>query len=81
MADFDQTVVLKINGMTCGNCAQHVTDELEEIDEVANVLVTLETAGTSTVTVYISAPVDDDALRAAIDEAGDYELVSIERDF
>lgn len=81
MADFDQTVVLKINGMTCGKCAQHVTEELEEIADVSNVLVTLDTDGTSTVTVYISAPVDDDTLRAAIDEAGDYEVVSIERDF
>ena len=81
MPSFDRTVTLKINGMTCGNCAQHVTDELEAIDAVDNVMVTLEAGGTSTVIAYISEEVDDADLRDAVDEAGDYDLVSIERDF
>ncbi|OKL53849.1 heavy metal transporter [Bowdeniella nasicola] len=80
MTAFDRTIVLKINGMTCGNCAQHVTDELEALDKVDNVVVTLNAQDTSKVTAYVSAPVDDEDLREAIDEAGDYELVAIERD-
>ncbi|SEA04129.1 Copper chaperone CopZ [Bowdeniella nasicola] len=78
---FDRTIVLKIDGMTCGNCAQHVTDELEALEHVDNVVVTLDAKGTSTVTAYVSAPVEDDALREAIEEAGDYTLLAIERDF
>ncbi|MDO5700659.1 MAG: heavy-metal-associated domain-containing protein [Bowdeniella nasicola] len=81
MSSFDRTVVLKVEGMTCGHCVAHVSDELSEIPQVDNVVVTLVKDGTSTVTVYISAPVDDDALRAAIDEAGDYTVRAIERDF
>ncbi|MDO5727815.1 MAG: cation transporter [Bowdeniella nasicola] len=81
MTDFDRTVELKLRGMTCGKCVEHVSEELQALAAVDNVAVVLNTEGISTVTAYINTPVDDADLREAIDEAGDYEIVSIERDY
>ena len=81
MTDFDRTVEVKLRGMTCGKCVEHVSEELQALAAVDNVAVVLNTEGISTVTAYINTPVDDADLREAIDEAGDYEIVSIERDY
>lgn len=76
----DRTTVLKVSGMTCGHCVAHVTEELEDVAGVKDVTVVLDADGVSTVTVLSDVLLDDDALAAAIDEAGDYTLHSIERD-
>ncbi len=67
------TATLPVNGMTCGHCVQAVTQELTALDGVQDVAVELVPDGTSRVTVTSAAPLDDAAVRAAIDEAG-YEL-------
>lgn len=59
-------------GMTCGHCVQAVTKELSELEGVVAVDVDLA-AGTAA--VESTAPLDHDAVAAAIDEAG-YELAS-----
>ena len=64
------TVTLPVVGMTCGHCVQAVTQELTAIDGVRDVAVELIPDGTTLVTVTSSAPLDDAAVRAAIDEAG-----------
>jgi copper chaperone CopZ len=61
---------LLVTGMTCEHCVMSVTEELSEVDGVESVAVDLVDGGTSTVTVSASTPLDDDALRAAIEEAG-----------
>ncbi len=76
----DRTVELSVNGMTCGHCVASVTEELKEVPGVENVEVILNSGATSKVTVLTDKGVDDDALRAAVDEAG-FELVGIARDF
>lgn len=76
----DRTVELSVNGMTCGHCVASVTEELKEVPGVENVDVILNSGATSKVTVLTDTGVDDDALRAAVDEAG-FELVGIARDF
>ena len=76
----DRTVELSVNGMTCGHCVASVTEELKEVLGVENVEVILNSGATSKVTVLTDKGVDDDALRAAVDEAG-FELVGIARDF
>lgn len=73
------TTELKVTGLTCGHCVQHVTDELTALEPVTNVSVILEAGGTSTVTVVTNEHVDDETLREAIAEAGDYEVVDITR--
>jgi copper chaperone len=59
-----------VTGMTCGHCVASVTEEVQEIPGVDNVDVVLETGA---VTVTSSQPLDDDAVRAAVEEAG-YQL-------
>jgi copper ion binding protein len=66
------TSTYTVAGMSCGHCVAAVTEELTKLPGVTDVDVALE-AGR--VTVESDAPLDADAVRAAIDEAG-YELVS-----
>ncbi|NKX92730.1 heavy-metal-associated domain-containing protein [Sanguibacter hominis ATCC BAA-789] len=67
---------LDVTGMTCGHCVSAVTRELEAVPSVKNVSVDLNVGEASTVTVVSDAPLPEDALREAIDEAG-YELAGI----
>ena len=56
--------------MTCAHCVASVTEEVQEIPGVEAVDVVLETGA---VTVTSSQPLEDDAVRAAVEEAG-YQL-------
>jgi copper chaperone CopZ len=69
------TETYSVTGMTCGHCAGAVTSEIKEITGVTEVDVDLVAGGTSTVTVTSEAPLDRAAVAAAVDEAGDYQLV------
>jgi copper chaperone CopZ len=62
--------------MTCGHCAAAVSHEVSALDGVQSVDVDLVAGGVSTVRVVSEAPLTDDAVAAALDEAGDYTLVS-----
>ena len=59
-----------VTGMTCGHCVASVTEEVQEIPGVEGVDVVLETGA---LTVSSSRPVDESAIRAAVEEAG-YQL-------
>ncbi|MGW1372671.1 heavy-metal-associated domain-containing protein [Streptomyces sp. NPDC002446] len=65
------TTTYKVTGMTCGHCEGAVSSEIGEIAGVSSVRAV---AATGLVTVVSKAPLDDEAVRAAVDEAG-YELV------
>ena len=60
-----------VSGMSCGHCVAAVTAELQKLDGVTAVDVVLDGGA---VTVRSAQPLDDEAVRAAVDEAG-YELV------
>jgi copper chaperone len=62
-----------VAGMTCGHCVASVTEELHELPSVGEVSVDLVAGGTSTVTVTSGQPLDDDAVKGAVEEAG-YQL-------
>ncbi|MCC3653919.1 MULTISPECIES: heavy-metal-associated domain-containing protein [Streptomyces] len=64
------TTTYRVTGMTCGHCEGAVTEELSALDGVSSVKAV---ASTGLVTVVSEAPLDDAAVRAAVDEAG-YEL-------
>ena len=66
------TSVYSVSGMTCGHCVSAVTQELSKLEGVTDVQVDLA-AGTATVTS--DQPLDDEAVRTAVDEAG-YEMAS-----
>ncbi|AZM53366.1 copper-binding protein [Streptomyces sp. WAC 01529] len=65
------TTVYEVTGMTCGHCEGAVSAEISEIAGVTSVKAV---ASTGQVTVVSEAPLDEAAVRAAVDEAG-YELV------
>lgn len=65
------TTVYTVSGMTCGHCEGAVSQEISALDGVTAVQAV---AGTGEVTVTSAAPLDEGAVRAAVDEAG-YELV------
>lgn len=69
------TATYAVDGMTCGHCVSAVTQEVSAIEGVTSVDVVLVADGTSTVTVASEAPLDDEAVRAAVEEAG-YVLVA-----
>jgi len=68
------TTTLHVSGLTCANCVKHVTEELTALVGVREVTVDLVAGGTSTVVVTSDGPLDAQAARGAVDEAG-YELV------
>jgi copper chaperone CopZ len=70
------TATYTVQGMTCGHCASAVSEEISEIDGVTSVDVDLVAGGLSTVRVTSDAPLAHDAVAAAVDEAGNYALVS-----
>ncbi|CAM3278683.1 heavy-metal-associated domain-containing protein [Nocardioides dubius] len=59
-----------VTGMTCGHCVSSVTEEVQEIRGVSEVAVDLPTG---VVTITSAEALDDDAVRAAVEEAG-YQL-------
>ena len=64
------TAVYQVTGMTCGHCEGAVAEEIGALDGVSSVKAV---ASTGQVTVVSAAPLDEAAVRAAVDEAG-YEL-------
>ncbi|WP_415950471.1 heavy-metal-associated domain-containing protein [Streptomyces sp. KLOTTS4A1] len=62
--------VYQVTGMTCGHCEGAVSAEISELPGVTSVKAV---ASTGQVTVVSAVPLDDEAVRAAVDEAG-YEL-------
>ncbi|MFJ9242372.1 heavy-metal-associated domain-containing protein [Streptomyces sp. NPDC101776] len=65
------TAVYKVTGMSCGHCEGSVSGEISGLPGVSSVKAV---ASTGEVTVVSTAPLTDEAVRAAVDEAG-FELV------
>ena len=61
------TTSYTVVGMTCGHCVDAVTEEVSAVPGVTAVDVDLASGG---LTVSSTEPVDDDAVRAAVEEAG-----------
>ena len=56
-----------VTGMTCGHCVRAVTDEVGKLDGVTAVDADL---GSGHLRVTSEAPLGDEAVRAAVAEAG-----------
>ncbi|MET9319051.1 heavy-metal-associated domain-containing protein [Streptomyces sp. NPDC003038] len=65
--DTQTTTVYRVTGMTCGHCEGAVTAELSALPGVSSVKAV---AATGEVTVVSAAPLADEDVRAAVDEAG-----------
>jgi copper chaperone len=68
------SMTYQVTGMTCGHCTRAVTEEIESLDGVTAVAVSLVPGGLSAVTVTSDAPLAPEAVTAALDEAGAYRL-------
>ncbi|MGZ9931040.1 heavy-metal-associated domain-containing protein [Streptomyces sp. NC-S4] len=68
--DTQTTTVYRVTGMTCGHCEGAVTSEISALPGVSTVKAV---AATGEVTVVSAAPLADEDVRAAVDEAG-YEF-------
>jgi copper chaperone CopZ len=64
------TSTYAVVGMTCGHCVSAVTEEVSQVPGVTAVDVDLASGG---LTVTSETPVEDAAVRAAVEEAG-YEV-------
>jgi copper chaperone len=66
------TSTYTVTGMTCSHCVQAVTGELSSLPGVEDVRIDLASGA---VTVTSKAPLAENDVRAAVDEAG-YELTN-----
>ncbi|MEU3096652.1 heavy-metal-associated domain-containing protein [Streptomyces sp. NPDC006967] len=64
------TTVYKVSGMSCGHCEGAVSGEISALPGVSSVAAV---ASSGEVTVVSAAPLEEAAVRAAVDEAG-FEL-------
>ncbi|TFV87693.1 copper chaperone [Blastococcus sp. CT_GayMR20] len=64
------TATYTVVGMTCGHCVSAVTEEVSQLPGVTGVDVDLASGG---LTVTSDGPVEETAVRAAVQEAG-YEV-------
>ncbi len=70
------TQTFPVTGMTCGHCVSAVTSEVAALPGVTDVQVDLVADGTSTLSVTADEQLTDADVAAALDEAGDYQLVT-----
>ncbi len=68
------TTTYKVTGMSCEHCVNAVRSELGNLGGVSAVTVDLVPDGISLVTITGAAALTDDAVSAALDEAGDYQI-------
>ena len=68
------TTTYKVTGMSCEHCVNAVTSELNDLNGVSGVTVDLVPNGVSLLTITSADPIGDDAVGAALDEAGDYHI-------
>ncbi len=61
------TTTYAVTGMTCHHCVMSVTEEVSAVPGVSGVDVDLDSGA---MTVTTDGPVDDDAVRAAVADAG-----------
>lgn len=66
---------LKIDGMMCGMCEAHVNDAIRGCVPAVKKLTTSHSKGTAV--LVTEEPVDETALRAAVDKTG-YEVLSVQ---
>jgi copper chaperone CopZ len=68
------TTTYTVTGMSCEHCANAVTSELGGLSGVSAVTVDLVPGGESRVLVASDQPLPIEAVSAALDEAGGYQI-------
>lgn len=70
------TQTFPVTGLTCGHCVGAITTELKALQGVTDVQIELVVKGTSNVNVTSDKALTDAEVLAALDEAGEYQLVT-----
>lgn len=65
------TSTYTVTGMTCGHCAAHITEEVEQLSGVHSVAVDHQTG---LMRVESAAPLDPALIDQAVKEAGNYQV-------
>jgi copper chaperone len=68
------TTTYAVTGMSCEHCVNAVTTELGSLDGVSAITIDLVASGISQVTVASDRPLSAEAVIAALDEAGGYQI-------
>lgn len=72
-------VTLKLRGLTCDKCVQHVTEDLRELEGISQVKVTRGEDKSGTAVVTGAAIPADEVLIETVKGAGGYTVEAIER--
>jgi len=67
------TTTFRVAGMSCSHCEHAISDEVSKIDGVQNLHVS---AQTGLLSIEAGTAIDDEAVLAAVDEAG-YSAVRV----
>ena len=70
------TTTYKVTGMSCEHCGNAVTSELNSLDGVSAVSVDLVPNGVSLLTITSENAIAGNAVGAALDEAGGYQVTN-----
>ena len=65
------TLTYSVPGISCGHCKSAIEGEIAPLDGVESVVVDIEAK-----TVLVVGDITEDAVRAAVDEAG-YEVTAV----
>jgi copper chaperone len=76
MTKTTHTITYTVSGMTCGHCVTAVTEEVSALTGVTGVEIDLVAGGLSRLRVSADEPVAQDAVGAAVEEAG-YHLAGV----
>jgi copper chaperone len=68
------TTTYAVTGMSCEHCVNAVSSELSGLGGVSAVTVDLVPGGNSSITIASDVPLPQDAVSAALDEAGGYQI-------
>lgn len=70
-------IQLKVTGINSDKDAARVTDQLENIGSLSEIMVTL--TNNSAATIIVTGQAEDEVLRAAVSRAGGYSISEIQR--
>jgi copper chaperone len=70
------TQTFPVTGLTCGHCVGAITSELKALPGVTDIQIDLVGGGTSTLSLTADLALTDAEVSAALDEAGEYQLVT-----
>ncbi|MCI6583507.1 MAG: heavy metal-associated domain-containing protein [Mobiluncus porci] len=73
------TLKMNLDGLTCGMCVKHITEDLSQLDGISKVEVVRGEGKSAVATVTGDAIPADDVLTETVQDAGDYSVLAINR--